>query len=287
MVSGVSTDPRRVNAQQASIRAAASTLSSDTTSSSSLSPTTFEHPGPAACHIRPARAERHRARVPADRRYRSDGQTAVLGRRQRRLLAGKPVRRGAAEVGGRARRLERTALLSDRQGLRGGSQPVVVHGRHSPWLGGCGAHVAGARHALFEADEDNDPHIYLAPGILTWWVNDAEGAEVRDAPTIFGALFGYRLRKDGAARTITIDITQPLGPGIRYIFPCRFGMVRSVTVDGQALVVLGERRGVARDYAACRDRLPVTRRAIVSVHRKTSMSGSLQVIRGSRACRAP
>jgi hypothetical protein len=93
---------------------------------------------------------------------------------------------------------------------------------------------------FFEADEDDDPHIYLAPGIMPHWVTDAERLEVPDAPTTFGSPFGYRLRHDSAAHTVTIEITQPPPASVHFVYPCRFGDVSSVTADGRAHTVTGE-----------------------------------------------
>jgi hypothetical protein len=92
---------------------------------------------------------------------------------------------------------------------------------------------------FFEADEDNDPHIYIAPGIKDARVGNGETLEVRDAPTLFGTQFGYRLAHDQTNRRVDITITQPVA-NIRYVFPCRFGArVGSATADGNPAVVSG------------------------------------------------
>lgn len=62
---------------------------------------------------------------------------------------------------------------------------------------------------------------------------------VRDAATVLGGPFGYELRHDPAARRITIDITQPPPADVRFVFPCRFGAVRSATADGVAVPITG------------------------------------------------
>ena len=46
---------------------------------------------------------------------------------------------------------------------------------------------------FFEADEDGDAHIYIAPGVMPHWLGDGESIGVADAATIFGQNFGYRL----------------------------------------------------------------------------------------------
>jgi hypothetical protein len=94
---------------------------------------------------------------------------------------------------------------------------------------------------FFEVDEDDDPHVYLAPGLLPRWVGNGEAVTVTNAPTTFGTVFGYTLQHDATDRTVTIRITQPLPPAVRFVFPCRFGSgVRSVTVDGAAAPVAGK-----------------------------------------------
>jgi hypothetical protein len=115
---------------------------------------------------------------------------------------------------------------------------------NGPWYMGdiphgwaCAEFMLLIRHILFfEADEDNDPHIYLAPGVTEDWFNDNETntIEVRSAPTTFGELFGYRLTVDKTTRQITIGISQALTSINRFVFPCHFGngAIR-VEVDGQ------------------------------------------------------
>ncbi|MGA4838567.1 hypothetical protein [Streptomyces sp. G45] len=92
---------------------------------------------------------------------------------------------------------------------------------------------------FFEADEDRDPHLYVAPGVRPHWVPDGERVAVEDAPTLFGAPFGYRLAHDAGARTVTVDITRA-PDGVRYVYPCRFGAVRAATADGRAVPVAGD-----------------------------------------------
>lgn len=93
---------------------------------------------------------------------------------------------------------------------------------------------------FFEAGEDDDPHVYLAPGILPRWLRGDGGQQVsvRDAPTIFGTAFGFTLRHDEAARRVVIDIPAPL-PGVRYVYPCRLGAVTGAVADGAAVAVSG------------------------------------------------
>ncbi|QIB42504.1 hypothetical protein [Streptomyces aureoverticillatus] len=92
---------------------------------------------------------------------------------------------------------------------------------------------------FFEADEDRDPHLYVAPGIRPHWVPDGEPVTVDSAPTLFGAPFGYRLTHDAAARTVTVDITRS-PERVRYVYPCRFGSVRAASADGRELPVSGD-----------------------------------------------
>lgn len=92
---------------------------------------------------------------------------------------------------------------------------------------------------FFEADEDRDPHVYIAPGVPPHWVPDGETVTVEDAPTLFGAPFGYRLTHDAGARTVTVDITGA-PERVRYVYPCRFGSVRSASADGREVPVSGD-----------------------------------------------
>jgi hypothetical protein len=92
---------------------------------------------------------------------------------------------------------------------------------------------------FFEADEDGGRHVYLAPGVMPHWVGDGETVTVEDAPTIFGGTFGYRLRHDATARTVTLDILQPPPADVGFVYPCRFGTVRSASADGSPVAVTG------------------------------------------------
>ncbi|WP_079086902.1 hypothetical protein [Streptomyces silvensis] len=92
---------------------------------------------------------------------------------------------------------------------------------------------------FFEADEDRDPHLYIAPGVRPHWVPDGETVAVDSAPTLFGAPFGYRLAHDAAARRVSVDITGA-PEQVRYVYPCRFGTVRAVSADGRRVPVAGD-----------------------------------------------
>lgn len=92
---------------------------------------------------------------------------------------------------------------------------------------------------FFEADEDRDPHLYIAPGVRPHWVPDGASVAVDDAPNLFGAPFGYRLTHDAGGRKVTVDITRA-PERVRYVYPCRFGPVRAVTADGRDLAVTGD-----------------------------------------------
>ena len=89
---------------------------------------------------------------------------------------------------------------------------------------------------FFEADEDGSPHIYLAAGLSEDQFDDDETIEVKNAPTTFGILFGYRLIVSKSNKKITIEITQSLPSNISFVFPCYFGsgIVRA-EADGQNL----------------------------------------------------
>jgi hypothetical protein len=89
---------------------------------------------------------------------------------------------------------------------------------------------------FFEAGEDDDRHVYLAPGVLPRWLRGDGGhrVSVSGAPTCFGATFGFTLQHDQAAQRVVIDIPSPL-PGVRYVYPCRLGTVTQVRADGVTL----------------------------------------------------
>jgi hypothetical protein len=93
---------------------------------------------------------------------------------------------------------------------------------------------------FFEAGEDDDPHIYIAPGVIPAWLRGDGGhsVAVSEAPTVFGTPFGYTLRHDQAAKLITIDIPVPV-PGVRYIYPCRLGLPTAATADAMPATTLG------------------------------------------------
>ncbi|MBI5439715.1 MAG: hypothetical protein HY900_00715 [Deltaproteobacteria bacterium] len=88
---------------------------------------------------------------------------------------------------------------------------------------------------FFEADEDGDAHIFLAPGVMPHWVGHGETIGISDAPTVFGAPFGYTLTHDRNARTVEIGITQEAPGHVRYIYPCRFGHVVSAQANGRSI----------------------------------------------------
>ncbi|MEU6841895.1 hypothetical protein ABZ930_08495 [Streptomyces sp. NPDC046716] len=92
---------------------------------------------------------------------------------------------------------------------------------------------------FFEADEDHDPHLYIAPGVRPHWLPDGESVAVEDAPTLFGRPFGYWLTHQAGDRRVTVRIGSA-PDGVRYVYPCRFGPVRSVVADGRELDVTGD-----------------------------------------------
>jgi hypothetical protein len=93
---------------------------------------------------------------------------------------------------------------------------------------------------FFEADEDHDPQIFLAPGILPHWLAGGQTVTVSSAPTIYGVPFGYKLVHDETTRTVTIDINKPAPAGVRYLYPCNLGSsVQSAQADLVPTVVAG------------------------------------------------
>jgi hypothetical protein len=93
---------------------------------------------------------------------------------------------------------------------------------------------------FFEADEDGDAHLYVAPGVMPHWLGDGESIGVTDASTIFGQSFGYRLTHHVNVRRVEISIKQPPPAHVRLVYPCRFGGgVQSVVADSNPVPVSG------------------------------------------------
>ncbi|GAA5114448.1 hypothetical protein [Pseudonocardia adelaidensis] len=83
-----------------------------------------------------------------------------------------------------------------------------------------GAPLVGATTALilllrdilfFEAGEDDNRELYLAPGVLPPWLSGGGlSISITAAPTSCGATFGHTLRHDEPTSRILIDIPRPL-----------------------------------------------------------------------------
>ena len=88
---------------------------------------------------------------------------------------------------------------------------------------------------FFEADEDGSGHIFIAPGVPAHWLTSGDNTlKVGQAPTVFGAEFGYTLVHDPATKSIVIEITSAPLPGIWYRFRCPFGakVASAVSIGG-------------------------------------------------------
>jgi hypothetical protein len=95
---------------------------------------------------------------------------------------------------------------------------------------------------FFEADEDGDRHIFIAPGVPSHWLGSGSNAiKMSQAPTLFGGKFGYSLAHDPAAKKIVIEITAAPPDGIWYRFRCPFGdnVVSAVSTGGASQPVIG------------------------------------------------
>ena len=91
---------------------------------------------------------------------------------------------------------------------------------------------------FFEAAEDtDDPHLWIAPGVMPHWFSTATTVGVRDAPTIFGGPFGYTLAHDEAARTLELRILEAPPRAVRYALMCRFGTVGNALSDAGAVTI--------------------------------------------------
>jgi hypothetical protein len=85
---------------------------------------------------------------------------------------------------------------------------------------------------FFEADEDGQPHIYIAPGIMDHWLGNNQAIGIKDAPTLFGQHFGYRMIHLQTSKHIEIEIFQHPGPNVDYRFICPFGnQIEQVVFD--------------------------------------------------------
>jgi hypothetical protein len=94
---------------------------------------------------------------------------------------------------------------------------------------------------FFEADEDGNPHIYIAPGVMPHWLKDNQSVTVNNAPTIFGQVFGYRLIHSALNKEVVIDILQPPPANVSFVYSCKFGnSVVKATADGAAVNVSGK-----------------------------------------------
>lgn len=92
---------------------------------------------------------------------------------------------------------------------------------------------------FFEAAEDRDPHIYIAPGVMPHWLEGGGSVGVAEAQTVFGGPFAFRLVHEPAQRRVSISIkrTPPRAP--RYVYPCRLGAVASAVSDAGAVTING------------------------------------------------
>ena len=87
---------------------------------------------------------------------------------------------------------------------------------------------------FFEADEDNQPHIYIAPGLVQEWLVDNQTIGVNDAPTIFGDNFSFRLIHHQTSRRIELEILQHPRADVDYRFPFPLDkQLARIEFDGQ------------------------------------------------------
>jgi hypothetical protein len=87
---------------------------------------------------------------------------------------------------------------------------------------------------FFEADEDGESHIYIAPGLMPHWLGNNESMEISNAPTVFGEDFAYRIVHRQSSSRVEIEIVQQPGVGVDYRFSCPFGTrIDWVELDGR------------------------------------------------------
>jgi hypothetical protein len=103
---------------------------------------------------------------------------------------------------------------------------------------------------LFEAAEDDaDPHLHLAPGVMPHWLPVGAECAVNHAPTIFGTLCSYKVCHQSAG-TLVLEVTEAPA-GVSYRYPCRFGAgVTAATVLTGAGGAVIEGRTVRLDPGA-------------------------------------
>lgn len=94
----------------------------------------------------------------------------------------------------------------------------------------------------FEVAEDDDPHLYLAAGVMPHWLQGAgRQVGIENAPSTLGGKLSYTLEHDPAARTLTLTIEEAPAREPWYVLPCRLGNVVSVECDaGGAVEVRGQ-----------------------------------------------
>jgi hypothetical protein len=92
---------------------------------------------------------------------------------------------------------------------------------------------------LHEADEDGQPTLRLAAGLVPEWLPDGATLEVTDAPTAFGATVGYELRHDAAARTLAVHFTKHPPPSTHLECRCPVGTLTAAAGDGQPIRTVG------------------------------------------------
>ena len=117
----------------------------------------------------------------------------------------------------------------------------------SPWYMGdiphgwaCAEYLSLIRDILFfEADEDGDSHIYIAPGLMPHWLQENQRFGVSGAPTLFGEHFSYSLHHLLSRQQVEITISQH--PTLSYyVFSCPFGNhIVSALFDGNPAPISG------------------------------------------------
>ncbi len=94
---------------------------------------------------------------------------------------------------------------------------------------------------FFEADEDHDSKIFIAPGVMPHWLESGSRTiTVRQAPTIFGGTFGYTMTHAPEVKSVCITIDEvPMQP-VGYVYRCPFGsrVTDTATEEGKQPVVI-------------------------------------------------
>ncbi len=99
---------------------------------------------------------------------------------------------------------------------------------------------------FFEADEDHDRKIFIAPGVMPHWLGSGNRTiTVKQAPTIFGGTFGYTLTHAPETKSVRITIDEEPAQPVSYVYRCPFGArVTAAVMENSSLPVMTDGKHV-------------------------------------------